>query len=238
MFARLRRVLPSLVGLLLFIVALVVLRRELRATDWHALVRAVFATPRGSLIQAVLLTFANYAALAGYDFLAFAYVGRTLPRLRIIVASFLAYAIANNFGFAMISGASVRYRFYTRWGVSAEDLSRIVFSYAVTFWLGLLLLGGLSLASAPLPAAIGAPGASLLRPVGWLMAGISVAYVAATFVRRDPLRLGRFELPMPSPRIAVAQLAVSSIDWTLAAAVLYVLLPPSALSFLGFLGAF
>ena len=27
----------------------------------------------------------------------------------------------------MLSGASVRYRFYSRWGVTAEELSRIVF---------------------------------------------------------------------------------------------------------------
>ena len=59
--------------------------------------------------------------------------------------SFIAYAVANNVGFAMLSGASVRYRFYTRWGVTADELSRIVFSYSVTFWLGLLALGGLSL---------------------------------------------------------------------------------------------
>ena len=38
--------------------------------------------------------------------------------------------------------------------------------------------------------------------------------------------------------IAAAQLALSSIDWALAGAVLYVLLPPSALSFVAFLGLF
>ena len=70
---------------------------------------------------------------------------RALP-----LASFLAYAISNNVGFAMLSGASVRYRFYTRWGVTAEELSRIVFSYSVTFWLGLFALGGLSLVVSPL----------------------------------------------------------------------------------------
>ena len=41
----------------------------------------------------------------------------------------------------------VRYRFYTRWGVTTQELSRIVFSYSVTFWLGLLGLGGLSFVS-------------------------------------------------------------------------------------------
>ena len=37
---------------------------------------------------------------------------------------------------------AVRFRFYTRWGVGAADLSRIVLFQSTTFWLGLLVLGG------------------------------------------------------------------------------------------------
>ena len=58
----------------------------------------------------------------------------------------------------MLSGASVRYRFYSRWGVTGEQFSRIVFSYSVTFWLGLLALGGLSLVLSPLLADVAYPG--------------------------------------------------------------------------------
>ena len=107
--------------------------------------------------------------LTGYDLLAFALHRQALPRARIALASFLAYAISNNVGFAMLSGASVRYRFYTRWGVTAEELSRIVVLYSVTFWLGLLALGGLSL-DRQLPHREALPVASrpAARPVGWL----------------------------------------------------------------------
>ena len=54
------------------------------------------------------------------------------------------------------------------------------------------------------------------------MIAVAVAYLVMVGVRREPLRLGRFEIPVPSPRIAVAQLAVSALDWTFAAAVFYV----------------
>ena len=90
----------------------------------------------------------------------------------------------------MLSGASVRYRFYTRWGVTAEELSRIVFSYSVTFWLGLLGLGGLSLVVSPLPDVARAAGASAAG-AGRLAADAGAACVsrARRVVRRQPLRL-------------------------------------------------
>ena len=127
------------------------LRRELSAVTWHTLSSSVLKIPPSALLAAAMLTILNYAALTMYDFIAFAYIGKTLSRWRVAFASFLAYAVANNVGFAMLSGASVRYRFYTRWGVTADELSRVMFSYVITFWLGLLVLGGLSLAISPLP---------------------------------------------------------------------------------------
>ena len=235
---RLRQVIPVAIGLVLFLVALEVLRVELRTVTWHELTADVIQMPPSQLGLALALTVINYAALTGYDLLAFAYIGKTLPRGRIAVASFLAYAISNNVGFAMLSGASVRYRFYTRWGVTAEELSRIVVSYSVTFWLGLLGLGGLSLVVSPLPAARELPAHQLLTPVGWLLMLVPPAYLLATVVRRRPLRFRRFELPVPSPTIAAGQVLLSASEWALAGAVLYVLLPPSSLPFLQFLGAF
>lgn len=235
--ARARQAAPVLVGLVLFGVALEVLRAELQAVTWHQLTTVVLQTPPGRLGLAVALTAVNYVALAGYDLLAFAYIGRALSRLRIAAASMLAYAISNNVGFAMLSGASVRYRFYTRWGVTAEDLSRIVVSYSVTFWLGLLGLGGLSLVLSPPPEIAGVSG-GWLQPIGWLLVLTPPAYLAATMLRREPLTVRGFTLPMPSPTIAAGQVIVSAIDWALAGAVLYALLPDGAPPFLPFTGAF
>jgi phosphatidylglycerol lysyltransferase len=238
MSERLRTGLPALIGLVLFLAALEVLRTELRAATWHGLTTDIFNTPPWRLDAAVLLTALNYAVLTGYDFLAFAYLGKHLPWRRVATASFLAYAISNNVGFAMLSGASVRYRFYTRWGISADELSRIVFSYVVTFWLGLLLIGGLSLTASPLLRELRLPVPALVAPVGWLLMLVSLAYIAAAGLRLGPIRFRHAELPLPSLRIAVAQLAISILDWVLAGAVLYVVLPPNSVPFLALLGAF
>ena len=235
---RTRHALPVVAGLVLFGAALAVLRVELRAVTWSELAADVVGVPRRRLAAAIALTVLNYAVLTVYDQLAFAYIGKALPRVRIALTSFLAYAIANNIGLAFLSGASVRYRFYTRWGVTTEDLSRIVVSYSITFWLGLFALGGVSLVVTPIPGGRELPAHHLLTLAGCLLMLVPVTYVVATTLRRQPIRFWRVALPMPSSRIAAAQLTVSCLDWAVAGAVLYVLLPPGTLSFVTFLGPF
>jgi phosphatidylglycerol lysyltransferase len=236
--ARLRRLVPALVSLAVFFAALAVLRSELRHVTWVELMRDTVAMPPNRLAVAVALTALNYAVLTAYDFLAFVYIRKAIARARVALASFVAYAVANNVGFSILSGASVRYRFYTRWGVTAEELSRIVFFYATTFWLGLLFIGGVSLATSRLPTDLQIPARPAVAAVGWLLALLVVAYLVATVVRRTPIRISRFELPLPSPRLALTQLVVSACDWVLAGAVLYVLLPDGTPPLLSFLGAF
>jgi phosphatidylglycerol lysyltransferase len=235
---RLQRALPAVMGLALFFIALEVLRHELHAVTWRSLSSDAMNTPPLRLLSALLLTSLNYAVLTGYDFIALSYIGRTIPRVRVALTSFIAYAIAHNVGFSVLSGTSVRYRFFTRWGITAEDLSRIVFSNAVAFWLGLLALGGMSLAFSPAPAASALISPIFVRPLGWILMAICVGYLSASAIRRAPFRIRSLELRLPLPHLAIAQLANSTADWLLAASVFYVLLPRGGPSFLIVLGAY
>jgi len=235
---RLQRALPALAGLLLFFIALEILRRELHAVTWRSLASDALNTPPLQLLAAGFLTAMNYIVLTGYDFIAFSYIGRTLPRRRVALASFIAYAISNNVGFSVLSGASVRYRFYSRWGVTFKHQSRIVFLNTVTFWLGLMALGGTSLALGPMPAALPVVASSFIKPLGWLLIAISAGYIGLTALRLGPLQIRNIALPAPSTKIALSQLAISTFDWFLAASAFYILLPRHHVSFLTVLGAF
>jgi phosphatidylglycerol lysyltransferase len=230
--------LPSVVGLVLFVVALLVLRRELHAVSYRELSEAVFDRDGASLLLAVLLTSVNYLVLTGYDILALRYVGRPLPHVRVVFASFVAYAIQYNVGLGWLSGASVRYRFYSRWGVTPGELSRIVVFYMTTLWAGLLVLGGLTLILDPLPALHELPGHRFSGAFGALVLAVCAAYVVAALRRRGPLRLRRFELELPAPPLVAGQFALSLLDWVLAAAVAWVLLPAGRPGFPLFVGAF
>ena len=214
------------------------LHRELRDVHYAELSAAVARLPSGRVLLALLLTALNYLVLTGYDQLAVAYAGLRLHRGRVALAGFVSYAISNSLGFGMLSGAAVRFRFYTRWGVSALELSKIVLFQSTTFWLGLLVLGGATLGFAPHPWMRDLPAAPLVRALGLALLGLGLAYALLPLARKAPLRLRRLEVPVPTARLAAGQFVLSILDWGLAAAVLQALLPPGAVPFGELLGAF
>ena len=101
---RFRQGAPVVAALVLFVGALEILRHELSTYSWATITADLPHMPSWQIVAAVGVTALNYLVLTGYDFLAFASIGRQMAAWRIGLASFVAYAIANNVGFAMLSG--------------------------------------------------------------------------------------------------------------------------------------
>ena len=116
----------ALLSLVLLLAALFVLRHQVDALSWPALNAAVRRIPADRIWTAGLLTLLNFAVLTCFDQLAFRHIGRR-PRLApVALTSFIAYAVSNAVGFALVSGAAVRYRFYSRWGLTSGQIARLV----------------------------------------------------------------------------------------------------------------
>lgn len=237
---RLRTWAPALVGLILFAVAAVVLQAELSKVSYRQVAATLGALPRSAVWASLGFMALNYLLLTGFDLLGFWYIGRRdVAAWKIGVASFTGYAISNSVGFAVVSGTSIRFRFYTRWGLTAGDISRIAVIYFSTFWLGLLVMGGWSLAFDPHPRLVERVGLGLMRAVGLLMLGSALAYFLLAIFRRRPIRLWGWELPVPPPAIVFWQAVLSAADWALATAIFYAVLPQgTGLTFFAFLNAF
>src|SRR5689334_22831053 len=232
------RWLAPVIGALLFCTSVGVLGYELQQIGFAQLTDALKSTSASALAAALGLTVLNYAVLTLQDQLAVTYAKVTVPRGQVTLASFIAYAVSNSVGFAMLSGTSARYRFYSRWGVGAHDLSRIVLFYSVSFWIGLGLVAGVSLLVAP-PDVIAAFMPQPLAAAGGALILAAIAGYAALCIRGGTtLRMGRWTLPLPTPRMMAAQTIVSLVDWLVAAGIFYVLLPASRPAFLPFAGAF
>jgi phosphatidylglycerol lysyltransferase len=232
------RRLSPLLGVALLCAAIYAVADQLQQYTAAGLWHAVRAVPPPAFGLAVALTAVNYAILSGYDLLAFVYLRRRLAWWRVSLASFVGYAVSNSLGFAGLTGATARYRFYSRWGLSNDEIGRIVAFYNATFGLGLLLLGGWSLLVAPPEALVTLKWHEWAAPLGAIFLALPAGYLMASAIRRKPIRIFRTEITLPSPALVGAQFALSTVDWALAALILWILIPAPRPPFLETMSAF
>jgi len=227
-------------GVALLGVAVFVLHHLLGKYHWRDILDRVQAISNTKLLRAAFFSFAGYGCLTLYDALAVRFAGARVPYPRVALISFMGYAIGHNVGLNSISGGAVRYRAYTALGLSAKQIATIIAFGTLTFFLGASVLLGLSLLSNA-----GMSG-SVLHVHAWLalaagaalLAGVG-AYLWLVCTRHAPLKFRGFEIPVPKPRVAFAQIGISCVDMLCASSVLYVLLPrEAAISFAAFAGVY
>lgn len=143
------RHLPAVLGVALLAGALYVVFNEFRSLSLADIKAAMAAIPSSRLWAAFGWTLLAYAILTLYDRLATIYAGRAVSYGRVVFASFCAYTLAHNLGFAAVSGAAVRYRLYAQWGLTPLQIGKVVAFCSLTFVLGGLVLGGLVLLVEP-----------------------------------------------------------------------------------------
>ena len=240
MWHKLRHNLGTFIGVFLFTAALWVLHHELQQYHYQEVVQHIKALPFTRLSLAFALTGLSYFVLTGYDLLSFLDVRHPPPYRTIALASFISYAFSHSIGFAVLTAGSIRYRFYSTWGLSASEITQVVAFNSLTFWFGFLTLGGLAFLLEPLglPASFHLPVTSL-RPLGAVFLLVVATYVGVIMYRRTPFTVRDWEFRFPTPAVAILQILLSCVDWILAASVLYALLPSeSALSYPHFLGVY
>src|SRR5690348_10589243 len=224
--SRLRRLLGVVISLALFAGAMLVIRSELRDHPFHEIVDELRSFRRLRLLLALGATALGYLALAGYDALSLAALGRRLPFRCVAYAAFLGYAFANSLPLSVVTGAAVRYRLYSQWGIERSDAARVVTLNTVTYVVGLLTSAGLAFALQPvlMPGFLHLP-LRTARPIGLACLVAVAGYLIWSSRSGEDLRLWRLELPRTGIRMSLAQIGVSIADWVLSGAALYVLLP-------------
>lgn len=237
---RFRLAIAPMLSLLLFASALLLLSRELRNYHYRDIVAQVRQQPRSHIVLAIAITAVNYTLLTLYDAMALRYIRRRLPYRRAALASFIGYVMSHNIGLSALGAAAGRYRIYSAWGLSGVEVGQIVAFAGLTFWLGFCVAGGLAMLIEPfpLPPILHLPGTST-RPLAFILLGLAAAYLLIVLQRRKPLRVGGWAFSLPSFHLALAQAAVSTVDWLIATAVCFVLLPsPPQISYPAFVAIF
>jgi len=240
MLSRLRPLLGPALALVLLAAAGWALSAQLAGHSFQEIMDTLVHETERDLLLACGLTAVNFAVLAGYDILALRYINHPLPHAKAAFASFAGNAFSNTIGLSTLAGSSVRYRLYTSWGLTPLEIAKIVVFTTLTLWLGLFSIGGIifTVKPLPLPDWVALPFRTT-RPLGFILLLPPAIYLLAASRKEAAWRIGKYELLLPPFPSALVQVAVASLDWALAAAVLYALLPPWAnVNFPLVLGAF
>jgi phosphatidylglycerol lysyltransferase len=237
-FRRLLPYLGALLALALFAGAAFILYHQVTAYRPADVRRAVGALGWGQVALALGAAAASYLLLTVYDVLALRHVGWRLHFRRIALTSFVSYAFSHAFGFGSIVGTSVRYRLYAPFGLTAGEIAEVSAFVNITFMTGLaVIFPAVALLDPSSLAVLGVP--TLVSVVFAAVAlSLTVGYVLLGWWLKRPLCILRYEVDLPRPGLAVAQIALSVADLALAGAVLYFCLPWGTVAFPHLLGVF
>lgn len=227
-------------GLILLVAAIYVVQAEFRKISVADIRRALAAIPTSTLWIAAGWTVLAYAVLTIYDRLGSVYAGHPVSYARTSLASFCAYTLAHNLGFAAVSGAAVRYRFYAAWGLPPLAIAKVVAFTSLTFGLGGFALGGLVLVVEPevLPGLGDHVPHWIMQVLGLAMWALVIAYITMSRIRSHVVIFGH-RIDLPGFKMALAQTVLASVDVAVTAMIFYALLPPAeGLTFLRFLGIY
>jgi phosphatidylglycerol lysyltransferase len=215
------------------------LERAAAGISFHAVAAALRGTPISALLMALAATVASYTTLFGYDLSGLRYAGARPPLSLAFLASFCGYAIGNAVGLGALSGGAVRYRIYSAAGLSPGQIARVILFISVTIGIGLATITalGLVLCADRVGQMLGT------APEPLFAAAVALLVLAAVFLvfcatRRRALALGPIIIEPPGLMLILTQMALTTADVLAAAAVLWVLLPPTGMGFLAFAAVF
>lgn len=219
--SRKARIMPY-VALAALALAGFLLYRTLSGYSYDEIRQSVMAVPAANLVGAVGFAAASYLALSFFDYLGLAYAGHRLPYPRVLLASFSALSLGHNIGLAALSSGAIRYRFYSRQGLSAEEVAKVILFCGVTVGLGLIVLGGAALTiRSDLAQQVTGLSRAPIMALGIGLLLTAVAYVVLAARLRQPLTIRSWRFKLPSWRLALGQILVGTLNFAFVAACLH-----------------
>jgi hypothetical protein len=212
-------------GVAFILLVLVLVGKLASGMDWARAWQSLQALPGWTLLAGAGLAAASHAIYSTYDLIGRHETGHALPRRRVVSVAFVSYAFNLNLG-ALVGGVAFRYRLYSKLGLATDVITRVLALSMLTNWLGYAVLGAGVLLLAPpiLP-----DGWSLSQQAfplaGALLLTIAAGYLAlCLFSPKRELTFRGHGLTLPKARVALLQLGLSMVNWSLIAGTVWMLL--------------
>lgn len=230
----------SWLGLFFFVLAAYMIYRQLSKYSMEELKSAIMSIPAKNLFYALAASILGYVALSTYDYLALKYIKKKLQAWKWVFTGFVGFSISNNAGHAIVSGGAVRYRFYSRWGISAGDIVKMITFSGFTYLVACFFLIIVGYVLTPEHAFGGNESTKMSTFITMILSvvGLLIYFWASLYYKKDIVIKG-VDFKMPKFSLALEQMLIGSLDIVMASLVLYsVLICFIEIDFVIFLGAF
>lgn len=198
------------------------LYQQATTIEWHKVWQTLKNTSLLTLAAGLGLGVLCYFVYASYDLFGRYLLGLKVSMAKTWFVAWLSYAFNLNLS-SLVGGIAFRYRLYSRLGVKAADVTKILGISIATNWLGYILLAGALFVSGQIdPPDNWSVNATHLQIIGAVFMALVLAYLAmCAFSSKREFQLRSTTLTLPSVSIALLQLLVACLHWTLMATVIY-----------------
>ncbi|MBB3180384.1 lysylphosphatidylglycerol synthase domain-containing protein [Variovorax sp. Sphag1AA] len=199
--------------------------RQARHIDWWTVLASIRAIPLPMILAGALLAFCSHLLYSTYDLLGRRMTHHDLGTVPVMGITFISYAFNLNFG-SLVGGVAFRYRLYSRLGLRPNTITRVLGFSMLTNWFGYFVVAGAAFCFAPMTLPpdwrIDSGG---LRILGAGLMLVGIAYLALCAAAREHTwNIRGHELDTPPLRIALLQLAMSGVNWSLIGGIVWFLL--------------
>ncbi|PQP02777.1 hypothetical protein C5612_16650 [Pseudomonas frederiksbergensis] len=212
--------------MLFFLVLIVLFTMLAQRIEWNEVFDTLADFKVRTLIIASGVTLASFLVYACFDLIGRTYIRQNLTWRQILPVGIISYAFNLNLS-AWVGGVAMRYRLYSRLGVSKGNIAKILGLSLATNWFGYMVIAGTVFSSGLMRMPPGwKVSSNALQDVGILLLLLSMGYLAACrYSRRRKWSVRGVDIILPSLRMAILQLALGALNWALMAAVIFTLLP-------------
>lgn len=229
----------TLVGIAAVLLCGYLLYQEVRTLSLDELAESLAAIRPLNWMLAGLATLGAYVALACYDRIAIAHLGKRISWWFITLCSFTTYALAHNIGASVFSGAVVRYRAYRSKGLTPQEIGVLIVFCSLTFLLGTVFASGVVLILEPdLPARLLNIDPWFSRTLGITLLLLIGLYVFGAWRQLEPFQIGKWRVEYPRLPIVGQQMIAAPLELLCAAAIIYFALPADSPGYLEVLAVF
>lgn len=217
-----RQAILTAVGIAATCIGLFLLYRVFQKNDLREVMAVVASVSPLVVVITVLLTSCSFACIAVLEMLAVKYAGQPVPTGRIAATAVAAIGIGHAIGLAALSSGAIRYRMYSHAGMKLLSVGKVVVFSGISVTSGYALVGGVTMLwrgdfLGPL---LGISPATVQMAAVGILSTLASYLLLCAFLRRTlTIRSHRFRLP--TLKLALGQVAVSSTNLLCVAAVLY-----------------